>query len=307
MDLLQSMELVTKLAQLGSFTKAADALSLSRPQATRALKELEGSLGVRLFQRTTRSVRLTAEGEKFCTKARSILGDIDEVTAMFGHPGKAFGGRIRIDIPAAFAQQRFMEGLREFHRAYPDIEIVLGATDRAVDLVSEGVDCALRLGELPDSTLISRPIGMATMVTCAAPSYLREFGEPRCFEDLAQHQSVRFLSGQNNRPLAWQFSVAGCEKSYVGKPAMTVNESTSYVQCGIAGFGILQAPGITLDQHLASGSLVEILRPLRPKPRPVTILYPSQAHLSPAVEVFVQWLRERFPSLHPAWFEPARR
>lgn len=307
MELLQSMELVAKLAQLGSFTKAAEAMSLSRPQATRALKELESSLGVRLFQRTTRSVRLTSEGEQFYGRVKTILGDINEATAMFGSPGKTFGGRIRIDIPAAFAQQRFMEVLREFHRDYKGIEIVLGVTDRTVDLVSEGVDCALRLGELPDSALIARPIGMATMITCAAPSYLREFGEPQSVEDLSAHHGVRFLSGQNNRPLAWHFMLDGKEKSYAVKAAMTVNESTSYVQCGIAGFGILQAPGITLDQHLASGALVEILRPLRPKPRPVTILYPSQSHLSPAVDIFVHWLKERFPSLHPTWFTSVTR
>ncbi len=301
------MQLVAKLAQLGSFTKAAEAMSLSRPQATRALQELESSLGVRLFQRTTRSVRLTAEGEQFYSKVRVILGDINEATGMFGSPGKTFGGRLRIDIPAAFAQQRFMEALREFHRDHKGIEIVMGVTDRTVNLVAEGVDCALRLGELPDSALIARPIGKATMITCAAPSYLREYGEPLSVEDLSKHHGVRFLSGQSNRALAWQFMLDGKERSFTVKASITVNESTSYVQCGIAGFGILQAPGITLDKHLASGALVEILRPFRPKPRPVTILYPSQSHLSPAVDVFVHWLRGRFPSLHPTWFASSAR
>jgi LysR family transcriptional regulator for bpeEF and oprC len=303
MELLQSMQVFAKLAELGSFTKAATAIQIGRPQVTRAIQELEAALGVRLFQRTTRKVKLTTEGERFYQRVEEILGNISDATSMFGRSGTTLRGRLRIDIPTAFAQRSFMESLREFTTAFPEIELVLGVTDRTVDLVSEGVDCVLRIGELPSSSLVARRIGNATMVTCAAPHYLRQFGEPLALGDLAAHRGVGFLSGQHNRPVPWQFSADGEDRPHATRGAIIVNESNAYVQCGLAGFGILQAPGITVGQYLSSGELVEVLKPYRPQPRPVSVLYPSRTHLAPQVHAFVDWLRERFPLLHPAYLE----
>lgn len=132
--------------------------------------------------------------------------------------------------------------------------MIRGVTDRAVDLVGEGIDCTLRIGELPDSTLIARPIAMATVVTCAALEYLHEHGEPQTLDDLASHRGVNFLSGQSNRTLPWHFSIKGQDRAF---------ESNA---------------GITVAEHLDSVSLVEILRRHRPAPRPVALRYPSRAH-----------------------------
>lgn len=301
MELLHSMRLFARLAELGSFTKAAESLEIGRPQVTRYIQELETSLGVRLFQRTTRKVALTTEGERFYERVHEILGNIDSATAMFDRSGATLGGRLRIDIPTAFAQVEFMDSLKQFASTYPGITLVLGVTDRTVDLVGEGVDCAVRIGELPDSTLIARPIAMATMVTCAAPGYLQTHGEPQSIDDLAAHSGVNFLSGQSNRTLPWHFTVAGEDKAYVSNAGISVTESNAYVQCGVAGFGIIQAPGIAVGEHLRSGALVEILAQYRPAPRPVTVLYPSRTHTAPQVQVFIEWLQERFPQLHAGW------
>ena len=303
MELLQSMRLFARLAELKSFTKAAESLQIGRPQVTRYIQELETSLGVRLFQRTTRQVKLTTEGERFYERVKDILGSIADATSMFDRSGPTLGGRLRIDIPSAFAQVEFMDSLRGFTQRFPAIELVLGVTDRTVDLVGEGIDCALRIGELPDSTLIARPIGMATMVTCAAPRYLHEHGEPNTLEELVAHRGVTFLSGQNNRTLPWHFAVDGQDRTYISQAGIAVTESNAYVQCGVAGFGILQAPGIAVDHCLANGTLVEILKPYRPQPRPVTVLYPSRTHLAPQVEVFLSWLQEHFPKLYSNWLE----
>jgi LysR family transcriptional regulator for bpeEF and oprC len=303
MELLQSMKLFARLAELGSFTKAAESLDIGRPQVTRYIQELETSLGVRLFQRTTRKVTLTAEGERFYERVQDILGSVSAATSMFDRSRMALEGRLRIDIPTAFAQVEFMDSLKAFTTAFPRISMVLGVTDRTVDLVGEGIDCALRIGELPDSTLIARPVGVATMVTCAAPQYLHDHGEPETLEDLNSHQGVNFLSGQSNRTLPWHFSVGGKDRAYTSNAGITVTESNAYVQCGAAGFGIIQAPGIAVSQYLNSGALVEILRPYRPAPRPVTVLYPSRTHLAPQVQVFIEWLQERFPLLHSDWLE----
>ncbi len=301
MELLQSMRLFARLAELGSFTKAAESLDIGRPQVTRYIQELETSLGVRLFQRTTRKVALTAEGERFYERVQEILADISAATTMFDRSGATLAGRLRVDIPTAFAQLKFIKSLKEFTAAYPGINVVLGVTDRAVDLIGEGIDCALRIGDLPDSSLIARPIAMATMVTCAAPAYLHEHGEPETLDDLASHQGVNFLSGQSNRTLPWHFSVKGQDRVFVSNTGITVNESNAYVQCGVSGFGIIQAPGIAVAEHLDSGDLVEILNRYRPAPRPVTLLYPSRTHLAPQVQVFIEWLQERFPRLHSEW------
>ncbi|MGG7671842.1 LysR family transcriptional regulator [Pseudomonas sp. WC2] len=303
MELLQSMRLFARLAELGSFTKAAESLDIGRPQVTRYIQELETSLGVRLFQRTTRKVALTAEGERFYERVQEILADISAATTMFDRSGATLAGRLRVDIPTAFAQLKFIKSLKEFTAAYPGINVVLGVTDRAVDLIGEGIDCALRIGDLPDSSLIARPIAMATMVTCAAPAYLHEHGEPETLDDLASHQGVNFLSGQSNRALPWHFSVKGQDRVFVSNTGITVNESNAYVQCGVSGFGIIQAPGIAVAEHLDSGDLVEILKRYRPAPRPVTLLYPSRTHLAPQVQVFFEWLQERFPRLHSEWLE----
>ncbi|MGH8415821.1 MAG: LysR family transcriptional regulator [Pseudomonas sp.] len=303
MELLQSMQVFARLAELGSFTRVADAMQIGRPQVTRAIQELETSLGVRLFQRTTRSVRLTSEGEQFYERVKTILGEVANATAMFASPRSSLRGRLRVDIPTAFSQPGLIESLRAFTKLFPAIELALGVTDRTVDLVAEGVDCALRIGELPSSSLIARRIGMATMVTCAAPRYLEEHGEPKSLEDLSAHSGVTFLSGQNQRPRAWRFMEGGREQSHVSRQGITVNESNAYVECGVAGFGILQAPGITLDRFLADGTLVEVLRAYRPPPRPVSVLYPSRSHLAPQVEVFVDWVSEEFPKLYGRWLE----
>lgn len=232
MELLQSMRLFARLAELGSFTKAAESLDIGRPQVTRYIQELETSLGVRLFQRTTRKVALTAEGELFYQRVQEILAEITAATTMFDRTGATLSGRLRIDIPTAFAQLEFIKSLREFTDTYPGIDMVLGVTDRAVDLVGEGIDCALRIGELPDSTLIARPIALATMVTCAAPEYLREHGTPETLADLTNHQGVNFLSGQNNRTLPWQFSVEGKQKAMSAAKALPSPSRT--LTCSVA-------------------------------------------------------------------------
>ncbi len=307
MELLQSMQVFAKLAELGSFTKVADALQTGRPHVTRTIQDLEASLGVRLFQRTTRKVQLTAEGERFYERVKAILATIADTTAMFDRSGSTLRGRLRVDIPTAFAQRSFMESLRTFTLAYPDIDLVLGVTDRTVDLVAEGIDCALRIGQLPDSSMVAREIGTATMVTCASADYLTARGVPDTVQSLGEHRGVNFLSGHNKRPLAWHVSVDGEDLPYVPSVGITVNESNAYVQCGVAGFGIIQAPGITVESFLAKGELVEVLSDFRPRPRLVSVLYPSRTHLAPQVEAFVDWLKAHFPVLHPKWFSAPQR
>ncbi|MBG0512124.1 LysR family transcriptional regulator [Agrobacterium sp. MOPV5] len=301
MDLLQSIRVFIKVADFGNFTRAAENLQVGRPQVTIIIKELEDSLGVRLFQRTTRKVTMTSEGEAFYERAETILGSVSEATSMFGQIGAPLRGKLRIDIPSAFAQTGFFESLRDFTRTYPDIELTLGVTDRNVDMVAEGVDCVLRIGELKDSSLVARRVGSAVMVTCAAPRYLDEFGEPKSLQDLSDHRCVNFLSGASRRPISWHFFEGGTATQIAPKSAILVNDSHAYVECGVAGFGIVQVPGIIVDRYLNDGRLKEILSPYRPTPRPVSVLYPSKQYLAPQVRIFIDWIQARFAALNGQW------
>lgn len=304
MELLQTMQIFAKLAELGSFTRAADALQIGRPQVTHAIQELETSLGVRLFHRTTRKVSFTAEGEIFYQRVVEILGNIAEATSLFAASGENVRGRLRVDLPVALAQRSFISSLGEFRRAYPHITLVLGVTDRTLDLVAEGIDCAVRLGELPDSSMVGRRIGMAKLVTCAAPAYLREFGQPETLEDLSRHQAVNYFSGNSRKSLDWRFMVDGEEKICNLRSGILVNDSNAYVEAGLAGFGIMQALDVSVARHLAEGALVEVLPRYRPRPRPVSVLYPSKVHLAPQVRVFVDWVAGHFPQLNDNWLKP---
>jgi LysR family transcriptional regulator, regulator for bpeEF and oprC len=298
---VKMMEVFKAVADLGSFSRAAEYMSLGRPQVSRVIQELEGSVGVRLFHRTTRNVRLTFEGEQFYERIDLLLADIEEVNSMFNKGCGDISGRLRVDIPTALAQESFLANLKQFSDSYPNIELSLGITDRTVDLVAEGVDCVLRLGSLPSSNLIAKPIGRVRMVTCASPQYLEQHGEPKTLDELTSHVGVNFLSGQNNRLMPWSFYENGEERKLNCRNGVIVNESNSYVECGVVGFGIIQAPGITLHKYLHSGRLVEVLKNYQPESKQLSILYAERKFQSLKTRAFIEWVSQSFPKLYSEW------
>lgn len=303
MELFHSMRLFAKVAQLQSFTKAAESLQIGRPQVTLAINQLEASLEVRLFQRTTRKVSLTAEGEAFLVKVEEILGGVDQAVAMFQDPGDVITGRLRIDVPSAFAVEGFMASLGQFRKAHPKLSITLGVSDRSVDLIAEGVDCVLRIGELPSSSLVARRLGALVMITCAAPGYLE--GAPPLVqpEHLVDHACVNFLSGISRRTLPWHFRHDGVTRSVLPDSSMLVNDASAYVQCARSGFGLIQVPGMLVDRYLREGTLVEVLTQYRPAPRPVSLVYPSREHVPPPLRAFSDWLQGHFLAIDRRWLE----
>lgn len=303
MELLKTMQVFIRLAELESFTKTADALQTGRPQVTKVIQELEAELGVRLFQRTTRKVKLTNEGELFYQRANAILNDIRDTTSMFNRAPVGIRGKLRIDIPTAFVQAEFMACLKEFSLEYPHVQIILGATDRAIDLVSEGVDCVLRIGELSNSSLIAKRIGYAKMITCAAPCYIAQFGQPQSVAELHQHKTVSFLSGQSKRPMPWHFLSNGVDESFTSQSGFTVNESHAYIQAALTGFGIIQAPGIVVTSSLETGALVEVLENQRPESLPVSLLYPNRAYIPQQVRTFIDWIPHKLQKTYAKWLE----
>ncbi|MEX3969685.1 LysR family transcriptional regulator [Paraburkholderia caribensis] len=294
MDRLQAMQVFTKVVELNGFSKAAEALNLPRASATTIVKNLEAHLRVRLLQRTTRRLNLTPEGATYYERCVRILAEIDETEDILGIARKNPRGRLRIDMPGSVGRLIVMPQIENFRAAYPEIELVLGVGDKAVDLIQEGVDCAIRVGTLEDSSLIPRQLGELKTITAASPSYLDRFGKAESLEQLAKHTAVQYISNRTGRTLPFTFVIDGkvSEAKIPGK--LSVNDADTYITCGVNGAGIIQAPRFMLVHHLHRGDLVEILPGCRPRPMPVAVVYPNNRHLAPKVSVFIDWIAELF-------------
>jgi len=194
-------------------------------------------------------------------------------------------------MPGTIGRAIVVPRLIEFEARYPDIEVVLGLSDRPADLIYEGIDCAIRSGALADSTLVARPLGQLTWLTCASPKYLKRFGEPESVAALASHRVVNYLSNATGRPLDWRFRVAGKTMSVALPSRYAVNETEAYLHCGLEGLGLIQLSELAAAVYLRSGRLREVLADARCAPVPISIVYP-QARATAAVKTFVDWVIE---------------
>jgi len=292
-NMLELMTIFVKVVELRSFTKAADALQLHRPAVSKSIQQLEVDLGVKLLHRTTRSLSVTAEGDEIYQRAKALLGDVNEMMASVS-PTQPPRGRLRIDAPLALTHTILIPSLNEFQALYPQIEIVLTASDRLTDMVSEGVDCVIRLGELVDSSFISRRVGTVRMATCAAPAYLEKYGTPLTPDDLVHHNAIHFFSEHSREVMEWKFVMDGKVISRRPGSSMLVNNSDVLLSCGLAGLGMLHALQTALDPHIQSGELQEVLTDYATVTKPVSILFPDRRYLSPKVRVFIDWFSKVF-------------
>ncbi|MEX1841440.1 LysR family transcriptional regulator [Enterobacter cloacae] len=292
MDRLQAMQIFTRVAEAGSFVRAAETLSLPSSTVTSTIKNLEKYLQVRLLNRTTRRVSLTPEGGQYLAQCRDILSLIEHAESSLTDSVRRPQGRLRVDMPAGIAHFIVMPNLQDFYRRYPDIYLMTGVSDRQVDLVQEGVDCVIRTGELTNSTLVARPLGRFRWVTCASPDYLREYGVPQSPDELSRHRAIHYFSGQTRRADELRLQ-QGSELRYVSVNGQTaVNETGLYIKMCLEGYGLAQLAENVIAEHLAQGTLVEIMADWQPPPVPVTLLYPHQRFLSPAVRAFADWIDE---------------
>lgn len=294
MDKLHAMRVFVRVVEANSFSKAAETLGLPRASVTTTIQNLEASLGVRLLQRTTRRLNLTLDGAAYLEGATRILAEVDEIESGFTSARRTPRGRLRVDMPGSIGRLVIIPSIHEFHRQYPDIELMIGMSDRPIDLIQEGVDCVIRVGELADSTLIARRIGAMQPVTCASPTYLAVHGEPASPGDLEGHAAVHYFGGRSGRPMNLTFQQDGATREVALKGAVAVNDADAYVTCGLEGLGILQPGRFMVLPHLRSGALREILRDWRPPRIPISAVYPHNRQLSPKVRVFVDWVAELF-------------
>ncbi|MDI6636417.1 LysR family transcriptional regulator [Pantoea dispersa] len=292
MDRIQAMQIFIRIAEAGSFVRAAETLSLPASTVTSSIKGLEKYLQVRLLNRTTRRVSLTPEGMQYLAQCREIMALIEHTEASLSDSVRRPQGPLRIDMPGGIAHFIVMPNLKDFYRRYPDIYLMLGVSDRQVDLVQEGVDCVIRTGDLLNSTLVARPLGRFRWITCASPDYLREYGIPRSPADLSNHRAVHYFSGQTRRTSELRF-VRGTEALSVPVSGqVAVNETGLYIKMCLEGFGLAQLAESVVSEHLKKGTLVEVLADWQPSSVPVNLLYPHQKFLSPAVRAFADWIEE---------------
>lgn len=294
MDRLQAMKVFTRVAETGSFSRAADSLALPRASATIIIQQLEAHLKVRLLHRTTRRLSLTPDGAAYYERCARILADIDEAENAFIVGSQGPRGRLRVDMPASLGRHVVMPSLYEFHTRYPDIDLMVGFNDKPIDLIQESVDCVIRIGELQDSTLVARRLGDYRMVTVASPDYLERYGTPQTLEDLDQHAAVHYFWGRNGRLMDSTFVVDGRTIAVKMRGKIAVNDTEAYVASCVKGFGIVQAPFHLACAHLRAGELVEVLAQWKPAPMPISAVYPHNRHLSPAVRAFVDWVAALF-------------
>ena len=294
MDRLDTMRLYARIVELGSFTAAANDLGLPRATVTHAIKRLEARLGAQLLQRTTRCQRVTRDGQAYYAHCVRLLADLDEVEADFRDAALKPQGRLRIDVPATLARQLVIPALPDFCARFPQIELDIGTSDRFVDLLREGVDCVLRVGELPDSGLVGRRVATLAQVTVASADYLRRHGRPATLADLQQgHLAVNWTSPTTRRPEPSLEFVVNRRRREVSLPArVAVSGVDAYLACCEAGLGIAQFPRYRIADALASGTLREILPTLPPPMLPVHVLYAPQRQMPARLRVFVDWLVE---------------
>jgi len=291
-DRFEAMRLFVRIVERRSFTQAAADLDLPRSTATEAVQQLEARLGARLLQRTTRQVSPTLDGEAYYRRCLRLLDDLDDAESAFRQ--RTPRGLLRVDVQGALARRFVLPGLPDFLAAYPGLKIQLTEGDRLVDLVREGVDCVLRMGDLADSAMVARRVALLPEVTCAAPAYLARFGTPHAPDDLAGHRMVGFLQAASGRPYPLEVTEGGKVRAVPVAADVTVNSAENTVALGLLGLGLIQVPRYRVEDCLADGRLVEVLADYPPTPTPVSLLYPRSRQLSPRVRVFIDWAARRF-------------
>lgn len=290
MDKFQALRVFARVVELGAFGKAADSLQLPRASVTVLIKQLETHLGVQLLQRTTRQVSTTLDGAAFYPRCVQLLADLEEAESCFRAAQQNPQGKLRVDLPSSLARLVVIPALPQFCARYPRIELEVGASDRPVQLIREGIDCVLRAGDVHDSSLVARPLAQLRQLTCASPAYLQTHGVPENLHQLEGHLAVNYFSALSGRRFDLEFQL-GAELVCRSLPgALAVNSADAYVAACEAGLGLIQVPHYHVAEQLKAATLVEVLPACRPPLLPLTALYPAQRQLSRRVRVFVDWL-----------------
>ncbi len=289
----EAMRIFVRVAELSSFTQAAEQLGLAKGRTSTAVQQLEARLGARLLQRTTRQVRLTPDGEQFLERCKELLADAEMLQTMFQPAASGLRGRLRIDLPHTLARKLVIPRLPEFLAAHPLLEVGISTSDRRVNLIEEGFDCVLRVGPLLDAELVARPLGQLAMCNLASPAYLKTHGVPRTLEDLRRHHRVvHYAAKLGTQNAGWEYVEGGQPRLLPMRSAIVVNGTDAYQAACLAGLGLIQVPVLGTQRLLAAGVLVEVMPEHAAPPMPVSLLYPHRRHLAPRAQAMLGWLEQ---------------
>lgn len=294
MDRFDAMQAFVRVVEAGSFTKAADTLHMSKTTVTQLIQQLEARLRVKLLNRTTRKVNVTADGAVFYERAIKLLADMDDAETSLSAASALPRGRLRVDVPSPLASMILVPALPEFYARYPDIQIDLGVSDRVVDMIDENVDCVVRGGELKDLSLMARKIADLPLGIFAAPSYLARLGTPAHPLDMedSEHRVVGFLWARTGKPVPYALHRQGERVQVKGRYALAVDDGNAFVAAGLAGLGILWLPRYMSARFEASGELVPLFQDWSLDTMPLYIAFPANRHISLKLRIFIDWVAE---------------
>lgn len=288
MDRFDAMHLFVRVVERRSFTDAANDTGVPRSTVSEVIKQMEERLGVQLLQRTTRVVRPTLDGEAYYARCLRIISDMEDAESAFS--SVAPKGQLRVEVQGTLARYFLIPDLPIFLAKYPDIDVSMTERDRWVDLVEEGVDCALRWGKLPDSDLIARKLCMAERLTCASPKYLAEYGTPMSIDDLDGHHVVGMRSLTTGELDPLEFVEKAVTQSCRRPARVSVTGPESYIESTRQGLGLAQMPRFHIAEDLKAGRLVSVLNEIPPPSVPISLIYPRSRQLSTRLRVFIDWM-----------------
>ena len=294
MENLESLRAFVRVVEVGSFSAAGRQLDMAPSSVSRQINEIENQLTARLFHRTTRKLSLTEAGQIYYERVVTILQELDEARLAVSHNNDAPSGIIRITAPTGLCRRHIVPAIAAYQELYPGVKVIIQVSDQYIDIVDEGMDLAIRVGQLSDSSLVAKKIADARIVICASPKYIKENGAPKVPENLLGHRCINL--GSHYRSYVWKFKSNQGNKPIKVSGSVVVDDGEALVAAAIAGLGIISVPHWIVGGELKQGILKEILKkhPITPNESPIYAVYPHQSHLPPKVRTFIDFLVNRF-------------
>lgn len=292
MDRFDAMQAFARVVEAGSFTKAAATLNISKTAVSQLVQQLEARLRVRLLNRTTRKVQVTADGAAYYERVVRLLADLDDAETSLSSASALPRGRLRVDVPSPLARLILIPALPAFHARYPDIQLDMGVSDRTVDLIAENVDCVVRGGEITNQSLMARRVGDLQLGVYAAPSYLQRMGTPQHPTELADshHRIVGFLWERAGKAAPYAMRREGECHTVTGRYVVALDDGNAYLAAGLAGLGVLWLPDYMAREHVARGDLVPVFAEWTLDPMPIYVAFAPNRYVSAKLRAFIEWV-----------------
>ena len=294
MDRFDAMKAFVRVVETGSFTRAAATLHMSRTTVTQLVQQLEARLRLKLLNRTTRKVNVTADGAAYYERIVQVLDTLEEIETSLPHAAALPRGQLRVDVPSPLAALLLVPALPTFHALYPDIVLDMGASDRMVDVIADNVDCVIRGGDITDQSLMARKLADLPLGVYAAPAYLQRVGTPLHPLDLqdSAHRIVRFRWGSSGNGFPSVMHREGKSVKIHGQYVLSIDDGNAYLAAGVAGLGVLWLPDYMARPHVDRGELLPLFEAWTVDPMPLYLAYPPNRHVSKKLRVFIGWVAE---------------